>query len=291
MMMAPWLDRTGRFSPLKAAVLLSLCIPTAWLLVQAEAGWLGARPVTEAIHQAGLWAVRFLVLSLTVTPLRRVTGWSRLILVRRMIGLAALAYAVLHLTLFAADQAFDLGRVVVEIALRFYLLVGFAALLVLAALGATSFDRAIRAMGGKRWQALHRLVYPAAVVAVVHFFLQTKADVSEPVLMAGLLLWLLAFRLLDRGPARIGSARLAALAVGTALVTALGEAAWYALATGIDPVRVLGADFSLMAGIRPVWWVLAAGSSAVVLRLATDSGAKPRRLAPIARPAVGAAVS
>jgi sulfoxide reductase heme-binding subunit YedZ len=256
--MLPWLDRSGRFSPLKASCLLAVLAPAAWLAAQALAHDLGPEPLKEAIHQAGTWAVRLVLVTLAVTPLRRIGGWPRLILVRRMIGVAAMAYALLHLTLFIASQSFSPVRVVTEIALRFYLTIGFVAVLILVTLGATSFDAAIRRLG-RRWNSLHRLVYVAATLGVIHFFLQSKADVSEPALMAGLFIWLMAFRLLDRaGGERPGPWRLASLTLAVPLATALVEAAWYAVRNGVDPLLVLHANLSLAIGPRPAVWVLLA---------------------------------
>src|SRR5262249_42153169 len=99
-------------------------------------GWLGARPTNEAIHQIGRWTLRLIVIALAITPLRAILQWSRLILVRRMVGVAACAYALFHLTLYTADQMFDLAKVASEIISRIYLTIGFAALLGLAALAA-----------------------------------------------------------------------------------------------------------------------------------------------------------
>jgi sulfoxide reductase heme-binding subunit YedZ len=177
-----------------------------------------------------------------------------------MIGVAAFAYAAAHLSLYALDQRFDLGKVATEIALRFYLTIGFTVLVILAALAATSTDGMARRLGARRWRRLHRLVYPAALLAVVHFFIQTKADVDEPWVMAGLYAWLMLYRGLawwrgsDRRVPLWAIALLAPLAGG---LTALGEAAYYWIKLGVDPLRVLGADLSLAAGLRPAWVALA----------------------------------
>lgn len=254
--MLPWLDRAGRFSPLKLACLLAVIAPAAWLAARAFAHDLGPEPLKEAIHQAGDWAVRLLLVSLAVSPFRRIGGWPRLILVRRMFGVAAMAYALLHLTLYIASQSFSPVRVVTEIALRFYLTIGFVAVVILVTLGATSFDAAIRRLG-RRWNQLHRLVYVAATLGVIHFSLQSKANVSEPMLMAGLFIWLMAFRWLDRaGGERPGPWRLAILTVAMPVATALVEAAWYTVRNGIDPWRILQANLSLAVGARPAVWVL-----------------------------------
>src|SRR4051794_22169801 len=123
--MAPWYDYQRRLSPLKLAVFIALFIPGLWVMVAFPMGWLGARPVNEAIHQIGLWMFRFLFIALAITPLRNILNWQRLALVRRMVGVAAFAYGVLHLTLYAGDQAFDLVKIATEIAVRIYLTIGF----------------------------------------------------------------------------------------------------------------------------------------------------------------------
>ena len=191
----PWLDRRGRFSALKAATLGIVLAPGLVVATRYLAGELGARPLNEAIHVTGLWAVRLLLLSLFVTPLRQILRLPQLIAVRRMIGVAAFAYAAAHLALYAADQSLDLARVGAEIVLRLYLTIGFAALLLLAGLALTSTDGMIRRLGGRRWQALHRAAYGAALLAIVHYCMQSKLDVVEATAVAGLAGWLLAYRI------------------------------------------------------------------------------------------------
>ena len=194
----PWKDNGGRTSPLKLAVFIALFIPALWVGVAFTCGWLGSRPLNEAIHQLGLWTIRLIFLALAVTPLRHILQWSRLLTVRRMIGIAAFAYAIGHLSLYAADQAFDLAKIATEIAVRIYLTIGFAAVLGLAALAATSTDGMIRRLGARRWQRLHRLVYAIALLAVVHYCMQSKLDLWEPMIMAGLYGWLIFYRVLAR---------------------------------------------------------------------------------------------
>jgi sulfoxide reductase heme-binding subunit YedZ len=281
--MMPWTDRAGKFSPLKAAVFCGICVPAIMLGIDAAQGTLGpeivgplgARPITEAIHRTGDWAIRFLMLSLAVTPLRRILSWPKLILVRRMLGLAALSYALAHLTLYAVDLKLDLVRVASEIALRFYLAIGFAALLGLAALGATSTDAAIRRLGGN-WQRLHRIVYAIGLLTAFHFFIQSKADVYEPTLIAGLFILLMLLRVAHwRGLSLASPLVLAAIAVLAALATAAVEFAWYGLATGVPPGRVLAANLHFSFSIRPAWWVLATGLGAAVAAAAWPQLGRP----------------
>lgn len=272
----PWTDRAGRFSALKAVVFAAALAPFAWLVICAAADWLGPRPYDEAIRRAGHWAIRFLILSLAITPLRRL-GWPKLILVRRMLGLTALSYALLHLTLYFADQSWSLGKVASEIASRVYLTIGFVALLGLIALGATSTDAMIRRMGSN-WQRLHRAAYAIALLGTVHYFLQSKIDVSQATLIAGLFLMLMAYRLLVARGVPLSPPVLAATAVAAGLATAGLEAAWYGLATGVPAGRVLSANLGFAVSIRPAWWVAGAGLVVALLPLIGTKGAgRPAR--------------
>src|SRR5579872_4874867 len=116
--MYPWLDYGGRFSAMKAAVFAALFVPGVWTAVSFELGTLGARPLTEAIHQFGLWMIRLIFIALAVTPMRRTLQWPQLIQVRRMIGVGAFCYGFVHFTLFMADEVFDLPKIASEIVLR-----------------------------------------------------------------------------------------------------------------------------------------------------------------------------
>ncbi len=265
--MLPWNDRAGNFSALKLIVFLGVLAPGLWIAVQAATGTLGSKPITSAIHQSGDWAVRFLLLSLLVTPLRYLADWPKLILVRRMIGVAVLAYASFHLVFYVVEQAWNLQKVASEIVLRFYLTIGFVGLLGLIALGATSTDAMIRRLGGTRWNRLHSLVYPIAFLAIWHFFLQTKLDVSEPVLMLGFFLWLMGFRLMRRLGVAVRPLQLTALALISAVATALLEALWYATMTGVMASRILYANLDIAFGIRPALWVGIAGLALAVVNL------------------------
>lgn len=256
----PWLDPRGRFSPFKFGVFLLLLVPAALVAWRYASGALGAEPSEAALHQAGDWAIRLLLVSLAVTPARHLLQWPRLVQVRRMIGVAAFAYAAAHLALYVTDEGFNLGKVASEIVLRLYLTLGFLAFLVLAAMALTSTNTMIRRLGARRWKLLHRLVYGVAVVAVVHFFMQTKVDATEPWIIAGLLAWLLAARVVLRHGALNGwMADWWPLALGllVAAGTAVGEAFYYRALVGVAPSRMLAANLSIEAGIRPAWYVLA----------------------------------
>src|SRR5216683_6491716 len=158
-MKVPWKDYSGRTSPLKLVVFAALFAPALWTALSFFLGWLQPQPFTAAIQQIGLWTIRLIFIALAITPLRSVVQWPRLVLVRRMIGVAAFAYALTHLTLYTADQKFDLVKVASEIVRRIYLTIGFTAVLGLSALAATSTDGMIRRLGARNWQRLHRVVY------------------------------------------------------------------------------------------------------------------------------------
>jgi methionine sulfoxide reductase heme-binding subunit len=154
---APWNERNGKLSLLKLVVFISLFAPAAWIAYQWTAGLLGPKPVLEALHATGQWAVRFTLLSLLVTPLRRVAGWPKLIALRRMLGLSAFSYALAHFCIYIGpDQDFAPLHAAAEIVSHFNLTIGFVALLGLSALAATSTDAMIKRMGALRWSRFQR---------------------------------------------------------------------------------------------------------------------------------------
>ncbi|HVZ07650.1 MAG TPA: ferric reductase-like transmembrane domain-containing protein [Rhodopila sp.] len=248
---------------LKAAVLPTLFVPGLLTAFWLATDQLGGRPVMAAIHGTGLWAIRLVLISLAITPFARALDWPNLLLVRRMVGVAAACYAGAHLALYVVDQNFRLTTVASEIAVRFYLTIGFVALLGLIALAATSTDAAMRRMR-RNWKRLHRLAYPIGAIALLHYFIQSKLNVSEPVFVAGLFLWLMLWRLLPETWTRTRSiaaltAVYAGLAMTAGVMTAAVEIAWYGLATRIDPWRVVTANETLAHGVRPAHWVLLCG--------------------------------
>src|SRR6185436_15685044 len=178
---------------LRLVTLVGLCVPALELAWRWWSDDLGARPVTAATHVTGDWAVIFLLCSLALTPARGVFDWMPLVQIRRRIGVAAALYAGLHFLIYVADQKWNLVVVALEIAKRFYLTIGFTALLMLTALAVTSTNGWQRRLK-RNWKRLHWLVYPAAVLAVLHFFIQSKANVGEATVAAGLFAWLMMWR-------------------------------------------------------------------------------------------------
>jgi sulfoxide reductase heme-binding subunit YedZ len=182
-----------------AFVLASL--PFVWLVFAAFADRLGANPAEALIRSLGDWTLRFLVLVLAITPLRVSLGWPALLRLRRMLGLFVFFYACMHLLAYAwFDMEFDVVGIAADVAKRPFILVGFLSWLLLLPLAATSFNRAIRTLGARRWQLLHRAVYVIAGLAVLHFFWMRagKNDFAEVAVYAAILGSLLAWRLWRR---------------------------------------------------------------------------------------------
>lgn len=273
---------------LRTAVLLGLIAPAAWIALDYALGAMGPRPVERALQEAGSWAVRFVILSLAVMPLRQVMRWPRLAAVRRRIGVAAFCYAALHFTIYIADQKFDLVKAAGEIALRLYLTIGFTALCGLIALAATSTDAMARRLGGRRWRQLHWLAYPIAVLAVVHFFLQTRLEATEPTIMAGLLAWLLLYRAVERWRGEVTLPTLTALGLGVGAMAIAAETAVLWFKFGVVPGRVLTAMLTFETGIRPGMAVLGVGILVVVLSIARNISSRAGTRPATAEPATSA---
>jgi sulfoxide reductase heme-binding subunit YedZ len=185
------------FRVVKPVVFLICLLPLAVLLARAfsvaDMG-LGANPIEELLHELGRWGLKFLLLTLAVTPMRRWTGWNWLIRFRRMLGLFSFFYIVLHFTVYAVlDQGLDFSAIIEDVLKRPYITLGMAGLLMLIPLAVTSTRGMMRRLG-KRWQKLHRLVYIIAIAGVWHFYWQVKLDTLEPTVYALVLAGLLGAR-------------------------------------------------------------------------------------------------
>lgn len=186
---------------LKPGVFIGCLLPLALMIVDASRGQLGADPVAIALNRLGLLALITLVASLAATPARLVLGWAWPLRLRRMLGLFAFFYALLHFTLYLAiDQGFDLAAIVKDVTERKFITVGFAAFVILVPLAATSPLRVRRMLGPKRWQRLHRLVYLAGALAALHFVWRVKRDLTEPTAYAAIIGALLLARITHRKP-------------------------------------------------------------------------------------------
>ncbi|MCC9622533.1 sulfoxide reductase heme-binding subunit YedZ [Thalassospira sp. MA62] len=274
----PWLDPSGRFSYFKLCVFVLLLVPGCVVLWPVVIGAGATIPVKEAILESGEWTIRILLISLLITPLRRITRFSKLLQIRRLVGVSAFVYAMIHFGLYAISQSLDPVKIASEIVLRIYLTIGFCAVVGLAILAATSTHGAMKRLG-RNWMRLHRLVYPIAVLGIVHFFMQSKIDVSQAALMGGLFVGLMLYRFAHwRGWSLRSMITLLMVAVVAGLATAGMEYAWYALATGVPADRVLAANLDWMWPLRPAWNVVLAGLAMIVVSLFGRDGIGSRWL-------------
>jgi methionine sulfoxide reductase heme-binding subunit len=246
---------------LRLVTLIGLCLPALELAWRWYNGDLEPRPVTVATHSTGDWAVIFLMLSLAMTPARALFDWMPLVQIRRRIGVAAALYAGAHFLIYVLDQKWNLVVVATEIIKRFYLTIGFVALLALVVLAITSTDGWQKRLR-RNWKRLHWLIYPAAFIAIVHFFIQSKVKIGEPAFTAGLFAWLMLWRVL---PPRLqrGYLGLVLLGVSATLATVVFEAAWYWLVNGRDPIVALLANLDPELVFRPAQKVLVASLLAI----------------------------
>lgn len=186
---------TKALKRLSILVLALGLMPLSLLIVDASLDQLGANPIESISHRTGFWSLSFLLMGLSLTPLRLLSGASWLIRFRRMLGLFAFFYACLHfLNYLLLDQFFDWSAIAEDISKRPYLSVGFAAFLLLLPLALTSSDAMMRRLGGKRWRRLHRLVYLSTLGGVLHYLCLVKKDLSNPLWFAGLFALLLLLR-------------------------------------------------------------------------------------------------
>ena len=248
---------------LRLGTLIALCLPALDLAWRWWNDDLGARPVTAATHITGDWAVVLLLASLALTPARAIFDWLLLVQIRRRVGVAAALYAVAHLLIYVFDQKWNLLVVAAEILKRFYLTIGFISLLAMVALAVTSTDGWQKRLR-RNWKRLHWLIYPAAVLAIRHFFIQSKVNVGEATVSAGLFVWLMVWRVLP-SPFRLRFSGLLSLAAVATLSAVAFELSWYGLVKNIDPLRVLMSDLDPDLWPRPVHKVLLSGLAVVVL--------------------------
>jgi sulfoxide reductase heme-binding subunit YedZ len=279
-----WRERRGRVSVIRLGTLAALLFPVGKALFDVSLIAHSARPINELIHRAGFWALVFLGLALAVTPFRRILRYGQLIDVRRMIGVGAFAYIATHLALFFADQSYSLVKFFTEIFSRVYLIVGVIAWLGLAVLAATSTDAMVRRLGGLKWRRLHQIVYAISLLALIHYFQQTKADVTVPIFAASLFGWLLLYRVVVwwRGVPELSTLGLLALAIAVSVLSFVGEAVGIAIAFHVSPLVVLETVFDFDVGIRPGWQVLAAGLCVVIVDLIRSRAGKGRRAQAVA---------
>jgi sulfoxide reductase heme-binding subunit YedZ len=195
------MTKFNRWWVIKPVVFVACLLPTAW---SARAVWLtyrgldaglSANPIKDITELTGLWTLRFLMITLAITPLRRVTGWNSLIRMRRMLGLFTFFQSVIHLSTYIwLDQFFDFDSIVKDIVKRPMITSGMAAVVLMTPLAITSTKKWIGRLGGRRWQLLHRLIYISGIAGVLHYYFFVKSDIRDPLASAALLTVLLAFR-------------------------------------------------------------------------------------------------
>jgi sulfoxide reductase heme-binding subunit YedZ len=254
----PWSERSGRLSQIKLLTFLIVCAPALYWAFEIWAD-IPANPVNYIIKQSGDWSMRLMVAVLAVSPLRRLLRLNRLILVRRMLGIAALIYGLIHLLFYFVSQDWDWPLIIDGMLTALYLTTGYVALALMLVLGLTSNDWSIHTLGTNGWRRLHWIVYPAAILSLVHFLLEVRADGDEAAIIAGLLLYLFLFRGLRRATGETRLSHLLILAPICGVATLLLEAAYYKWGTGVHAESILWANLDFPHDIRPGWWVLFAG--------------------------------
>lgn len=188
---------------LKLLVFVAGLLPFCWLAWGLFTDRLGANPVEAVTRGSGLWALRFMLITLAVSPIYRLTGFADIMRLRRMLGLFSFFYACVHMLLYLGlDQFFSLADIVDDILDRPFITVGFVSFVLLVPLAMTSSNAMIHRLGGRRWRRLHRLIYPIAAASCLHYMMLVKADIREPLIYVFLLVILLALRLPRVGPAR-----------------------------------------------------------------------------------------
>jgi sulfoxide reductase heme-binding subunit YedZ len=189
---------------IRPALWLLVAVPAIVLVAQLLLDQLGAEPIEELEHASGKWALRLLAASLAVTPIMRMTGWGWMLAQRRFLGLAAFFWALGHLSVYIGlDQFFDWPAITDDILKRLYITLGMLAFVLMIPLALTSTKAAIRKLGGKRWNQLHRLVYVSAIAGCIHFLWAVKKDLTEPIIYATVFLVLFALRFIGRTPGRV----------------------------------------------------------------------------------------
>jgi sulfoxide reductase heme-binding subunit YedZ len=183
----------------KIALFMLALLPLARLVYGGASNGLGANPVEFITRSTGTWTLIFLCLTLTVTPLRKILGWTWLLRLRRMLGLFAFFYVLLHFTTYVwLDVFFDTAAIAKDILKRPFITVGFTAFVLMIPLALTSTNAMVKRLGGKRWQALHRLIYLIAVLGVLHYWWLVKRDITQPLIYAVIVALLLGYRVVRR---------------------------------------------------------------------------------------------
>ena len=254
----PWQDRRHGFSWLKAGTFALMFVPAIWLDYQVRTEQFGPVPLGGMTYWSGVWATALLLLALAITPALTMFRWRQLIIVRRMIGVTALAYTIAHIIIYFALRFWNFAAIANEMATRLSLIVATLSTIGLIALGATSLDAAVRRMGAEGWNRLHNTVYVVTALALFHYLL-SPGVFPEQYLMSGMFLWLMVWRVLNRRGLGTDVRALGILAVASCLFTAFFEASWIWAYHGYAPSGTLHNNFTLDLGISAAWQILALG--------------------------------
>jgi sulfoxide reductase heme-binding subunit YedZ len=254
----PWQDRTRKFSVLKAGTFALMFVPAIWLIDQVATGEFGPVPLGGMTYWSGFWATAILLAVLAITPAASIFGWRALIIVRRMIGVTALAYAVAHIIIYFALRFWNFAFIAHEMATRLSLIVATASTVGLIALGATSVDAAVRRMGAKGWQRLHSAVYVTTALAILHY-LMSPGLFPDQFLLSGAFFWLMMWRVLERRGRGANAVALALLALAACLFTAVFEIGSIWAFRGYALSEIFSIYVTPILGIPPPWTILALG--------------------------------
>jgi sulfoxide reductase heme-binding subunit YedZ len=291
----PWQDRDRSFSWLKAGAFALVLVPAVRFVYQLAAGDFGllSMAIGGMTYWSGVWATVVLLLALAVTPALTVFRWRALVDVRRMIGVTALVYTLVHVVLYFALRGWNFSLIANETLTRATLVLATLSTIGLIVLGATSLDAAIRYLGARNWQRLHNTNYVISALAILHVVL-ARGTYPEQYLLTGIFVWLMAWRVLARFGLGADARALTALAVASCLFTAFLEAGFLLGRRGYDVAGTLANNFNptmLEIGVPAPWQVLAFGLvfalGAVVVTVATASEALRTKSASLAARRIG----
>jgi sulfoxide reductase heme-binding subunit YedZ len=235
-----------------------LFVPTIWLIYQVATEQFGPVPLGGMTYWSGLFATGLLMLALAITPVATIFGWAQLIIIRRMIGVTALAYTIAHLLIYFALRFWNFDAIAHEMLTRVSLILATIAAIGLAALGATSLDDIIRRLGAGNWRRLHNAIYAIGALALIHYLLSPDIY-PEQYLMSGIFCWLILWRLLNRRGLGTNAGALAGITLCSCLFTALLEIGWLWAYQGYAVSEILSIYFTLDLGVPPALKILAVG--------------------------------
>ena len=274
----PWTDRAGRLSWFKLVVFVAILAPVAVMCIESVRT---PNAVAHVLRETGVWSMRMLVATLFVAPLRRITRWTRAILIRRMLGLGSLFYAAVHMVAYFFDQGLRWGVMLKDAFEVAFLSFGWIAMFGLVALGVTANEISIRKLGSRAWNYLHMTIYLIAFLSILHFLLEIHVDADEVAIISGLFVMSLLFRLLHRLRFGDGFRVLLVLAPVCGFATAAAEVAYFRWWTGVDWRHVRESNWSLEDGLRPGWVVLVVGLAVAIggmlIRHANETRRQPKR--------------